>query len=135
MKNKWDLRKYNPKTGDLVLLVAKEGATHPAVLAVFERFLYDNSTDSVLSTEVINSENRTEKYRFANTDATILRSPKKFGNTTIPITENPYGDKNNLSFLAQFVYVGRNEVTKALESHPALRSYGEWINSHWGKDN
>ena len=134
MENEWDLRDKNPKTGDLVLLVAKEGATHPAVLAVFERFLYDNSTDSVLSTEVINSENRNEKYRFVNTDATVLKSPKRFGNTTIPITENPYNDGNSLTFLAQSVYTGRNEITKALESHPSLKPYGEWINSYWGKN-
>ena len=127
MENEWDLRTRNPQKGDLVLLVAKEGSTHPSVLAVFDRFLYDELVKPVLRIEVINSDDRNEKYSFSNSDATILQRPKKFGETTIPITENPYADKDNLAFLTQGAYVGRNEITKALESHPNLRPYGEWI--------
>ena len=125
MKGEADLRKLNPRKGDLVLLVSEQfkDIVKPRLL-VFESFLNQENSDGAV---IIRGPNDC----YVDASRMIILHPE------IDVSEfkfpNPVDSTISGSYSVDHIYVGAEDIINALREMPGYESYADLLLIQSGK--
>ena len=114
-----DLRKLNPKEGDLVLLINRDFEWgEPYLLTVFSRFLKDNEIARDTTVKLLGKE----ECKFNARRIAYLKPSINFSGKFIPDIEH-LSTRDEFSYIPEEIYVGVQQIIDVLKKEKGYEIY------------